>query len=98
LKAIWIYAIFLSKVEIIRLKEKDMHIDESKKFDKRNIERNIKDGIITLKDYETYLSKLPDISDKIYDPDKDMDESEEVELSEENENTSSGKGLRKKVG
>jgi len=43
-----------------------MHIDENKKFDKRNIEKNIKSGIITQKDYENYLSKLPDVSEKLF--------------------------------
>ena len=45
-----------------------LHIDENKKYDKRNIEENIKSGIISQKDYETYLSKLPDLSEKIYNP------------------------------
>ena len=35
-----------------------MHIDENKRFDKRNIEKNVKDGIITGKDYEMFLSKF----------------------------------------
>jgi hypothetical protein len=47
-----------------------MHIDESKKFDKRNIERNLKEKIITQKEYENYLAKLLDVSDKIYIPDE----------------------------
>ncbi len=59
-----------------------MHIDLNKKFDIRNIERNLKEGIITQKDYEIYLSKLPDVSDKIYNPDESFEE--EIELKEEN--------------
>jgi len=42
-----------------------MHIDESKRFDKRNVAQNIKNGIITQKDYEIFLSKLPDASEKL---------------------------------
>jgi len=42
-----------------------MHIDEAKKFDKRNIQRNIKEGIVSQKDLDTYLSRLPDVKDKI---------------------------------
>ena len=53
-----------------------MHIDEQKKFDKRNIERNIKNGTITQKDYEIYLSKLPDVSDKIFNPEESLDDSQ----------------------
>ena len=47
-----------------------MHTDENKIFDKRNAERNIKNGIITPEDYEIYLSKLPDVSDKLINPDE----------------------------
>jgi hypothetical protein len=43
-----------------------MHTDQDKKFNKRNFERNIQNGIITQKDYRTYSSKLPDMSDKLF--------------------------------
>jgi hypothetical protein len=33
-------------------------------YDVRVIERNLREGIITKRDYEEYLKKLPDISDK----------------------------------
>lgn len=42
-----------------------MHIDESKKFDKRTIERNLKEGIVSAKEWEQFLKKLPDVSDKV---------------------------------
>lgn len=74
-----------------------MHIDESKKFDKRNIERNLKEGVITQKDYELYLSKLPDVSDKIYIPDESIEETEEFESYKESESQSKKKGGKKKV-
>jgi len=51
---------------ILKQEGKEMHIDENKKFDKRNVERNIKNGIITHKDYEIYLSRLPDVSDEVF--------------------------------
>ncbi len=70
-----------------------MHVDESKKFDKRNIERNIKDGRITLKDYETYLSRLPDVSDKIYIAEENPTRVEDLE---EMETSPSQKALKKK--
>jgi hypothetical protein len=60
-----------------------MHTDESKKFDKRNIERNIKTGIITSKDYDIYLGKLPDVSDKLFNPEKPYVESDEIVLKAE---------------
>ncbi len=43
-----------------------MHIDESKKFDVRTIERNIREGLISKEEYEQYLQGLPDVSDKVY--------------------------------
>jgi len=42
-----------------------MHIDENKKFDKRSIERNLREGTVSAKEWEQYLKKLPDISDKV---------------------------------
>jgi hypothetical protein len=74
-----------------------MHIDEDKKFDKRNIVRNIKDGIITHKDYETFLSRLPDASNKLFNPDETSADLDEIESRKESEVTSKKKGLRKKV-
>jgi hypothetical protein len=74
-----------------------MHVDESKKFDKRNIERNIKDEAITLKDYEIYLSKLQDVSDKMFLPEEDAVEYEEFEPSSEDEGQSKRKVLKKKA-
>ncbi|MFQ5843208.1 MAG: hypothetical protein ACE5I8_12325 [Thermodesulfobacteriota bacterium] len=42
-----------------------MHIDENKKFDKRTIESNLKKGIVSAKEWEEFLKKLPDVSDKV---------------------------------
>jgi hypothetical protein len=42
-----------------------MHIDESKKFDKRTIDRNLKEGTVSAKEWEQFLKKLPDVSDKV---------------------------------
>ena len=72
-----------------------MHIDENKKFDKRNIEKNIKDGIVTGKDYEMFLSKLPDVTDKLYSPEEERGESGELEERKESE-SSSKKKIKKK--
>jgi len=73
-----------------------MHIDENKRFDRRNIENNIKNGIITQKDYETYLSKLPDVSDKLFSPEDTTIGSDELESKEEAERATSKKRLTKK--
>jgi hypothetical protein len=73
-----------------------MHIDEGKKFDKRNIERNIKDGIITQKDYEIYLSKLPDVSEKLFNPEAFLVDSNEFEIKREAEIQPKKKSGKKK--
>ena len=74
-----------------------MHIDEDKKFDKRNIARNVKNGVITQKDYETFLSRLPDVSNKLFNPEEtstDLGEAEEREVSD---TSSKKKAAMKKV-
>jgi hypothetical protein len=73
-----------------------MHIDEGKKFDKRNIERNIKDGIITQKDYEIYLSKLQDVSEKLFNPEAFLVDSNEFETKREAEIQPKKKSGKKK--
>jgi hypothetical protein len=82
---------------LINSEEIDMHIDENKKFDKRNIEKNLKDGIITQKDYETYLAKLPDASDKVFNPEDYDAEMKESELQAEGESSSRKKTVKKKA-
>jgi len=73
-----------------------MHIDENKKFDKRNIEKNIKSGIITKKDYEIHLSKLPDVGDKVFNPEDYNTEMKESESHREAELSSKRKSVKKK--
>jgi hypothetical protein len=71
-----------------------MHIDENKKFDKRNIEKNIKSRIITQKDYENYLSKLPDVSDKLFIVGENSTDLNTLTSKEENQITSKKKGQK----
>jgi len=73
-----------------------MHIDEQKKFDKRNIERNIKNGIINQKDYEIYLSKLPDVRDKISNPEEFLNYSKDFETKKHSETQPKKKEMKKK--
>jgi len=47
-----------------------MHTDESKRFDKRSIESNLRRKIVTKKDYENFLARLPDVSDKLFNPEE----------------------------
>ena len=74
-----------------------MHTDENKKFDKRNIERNTKNGIITEKDLEIHLSKLPDASDKLFNPEESLEETKDFEINKDDKIQSKKKGLKKKV-
>jgi predicted transcriptional regulator len=74
-----------------------MHIDETKKFDKRNIERNVKTGIITQKDYEIYLSRLPDVSDKLSAPEGSLAGAEDFESKREDEIEVKKRGVKKRT-
>ena len=74
-----------------------MHTDEEKKFDIRTIERNTKSGIITQKDYEIYLSKLPDVSDKVFNQEETLEDSGEGESKREGELSSKKKEMKRKV-
>jgi hypothetical protein len=74
-------------------KETAMHTDESKRFDKRNIESNLRRGFIASKEHENYLNKLPDVSDKIFDP-----EDESPGSLEDLESRSDYEGITKKRG
>ncbi len=74
-----------------------MHIDEQKKFDTRNVERNIKNGMTTQKDYETYLSKLPDASDKVFNFEEPVDDSKDIESKKESEPQSKKREMKKKA-
>jgi hypothetical protein len=73
-----------------------MHTDENKKFDKRNVARNIKDEVISQKDYEIFLSKLPDVSDKLFNPEESFFDSKGHELEKEGESQPKKKTIKKK--
>ena len=74
-----------------------MHIDENKKFDKRNVERNIKNGIITQKDYEIYLSRLSDVSDEVFKPEESIPAFRNLESKRLDEIQAKKKGEKKKA-
>ncbi len=74
-----------------------MHTDEGKRFDKRNITGNIKNGVITQKDYEIYLSKIPDASDKIFNPEESLPESYDLESDRQEGLEPRKKGGKKKA-
>jgi len=74
-----------------------MHIDEKKKFDKRNIERNIKDGITNGKDYEIYLARLPDVSDKLFTAEGFLSGMEDFESKRDDEMQGRKKAVKKRT-
>ena len=47
---------------------RDEEVKNPRLFDNRTIERNIRKGLITRKDYEKHLKTLPDVTDKIAPP------------------------------
>ena len=47
---------------------RDEEVKNPRLFDSRTIERNIRKGLITRKDYEKHLKGLPDVTDKIAPP------------------------------
>jgi hypothetical protein len=74
-----------------------MHIDEDKRFDKRNLMMNIKNGVITQKEYEIWVSKLPDASDKVFNPEETSPDSGETELGKDSEISFRKKVAKKKT-
>jgi hypothetical protein len=75
-----------------------MHTDEGKRFDKRNIENNLRRRIMTKKDYEIFLAKLPDVSDKIFNPEeKASEDGEDLEAKRGIDALSKKKGAKAKA-
>jgi hypothetical protein len=52
-------------------------------FDRRVVERNIKKGLITRKDYEKHLKALSDVAGNIASPDERTEDAPEPEIEEE---------------
>lgn len=50
------------------IREDMAFVDPKKKFDVRNIERNLREGVITEEELREYLEGLPDVSHKIHRP------------------------------
>lgn len=74
-------------------KENAMHTDEGKRYDKRNIENNLRRRNMSKKDYENFLAKLPDVSDKIFNPDEIASEAgEDLEAKRGADNVAKKKG------
>jgi len=61
---------------------------DEKLYDVRVADRYIKEGMLTKKNYEGYIKKLPDVSDKseILNIDEEIDQEEIAEENPANEN------------
>ncbi len=44
---------------------RDEEVKDARLFDLRTIERNVKRGLITRKEYERFLKSLPDVAEKM---------------------------------
>lgn len=44
---------------------RDEDVKDVRLFDCRTVERNVKRGLITRKEYERFLKSLPDVADRI---------------------------------
>jgi hypothetical protein len=44
---------------------REEEVKDARHFDVRIVERNIKRGIITRKEYDRFLKSLPDVGDKV---------------------------------
>lgn len=50
---------------------RDTESKPQRQFDVRTVERNIKKGNVTRKDYEKYLKSLPDVAEKVAPPEEE---------------------------
>jgi hypothetical protein len=66
---------------------RDTDSKPQRQFDVRTVERNIKKGHVTRKDYEKHLKALPDVAEKVAPADEDLtddlDEMDEVDEADE---------------
>jgi len=53
-------------------------------YDRRTVERNIKKGLLTRKDYEKHLKALDDVADKgVYGTEPELDDDDELDAVDE---------------
>jgi hypothetical protein len=59
---------------------RDEELKNARLFDRRIVERNIKKGLVTRKDYDKYLKALDDAAAKIASPDERHEDAPEPDL------------------
>ena len=62
---------------------RDTDSKPQRQFDVRTVERNIKKGYFTRKDYEKHLKALPDTAEKVAPPEEDLDDDDELDAAED---------------
>lgn len=66
-----------------RMSSREDEVKNPRLFDRRVVERNIKKGLITRKDYEKYLKSLGDVAANIASPDERIEEAAEPPIDDE---------------
>jgi len=61
------------------MSSRDEDVKNPRLFDRRVVERNIKKGLITRKDYEKHLKSLADVAGNIASPDERHEEAPDVD-------------------
>ena len=61
---------------------RDQDVKNSRLYDRRTVERNIKKGLVSRKDYEKHLKALDDVADKGVYGGTDTDEPDEPDEPE----------------
>jgi hypothetical protein len=65
---------------------RDQDPKTSRLYDRRTVERNIKKGLLTRKDYEKHLKALDDVAEKgVYGGNEDDDDEDDLAAAEETE-------------
>ena len=65
------------------MSSRDEDVKNPRLFDRRVVERNIKKGLITRKDYDKHLKSLADVGANIASPDERVEEAPEPPIEEE---------------
>jgi hypothetical protein len=58
---------------------RDEEVKNPRLFDRRVVERNIKKGLVTRKDYDKHLKSLADVAANIASPDERIEEAPDVD-------------------
>jgi len=66
-----------------RMSSRDEDVKNPRLFDRRVVERNIKKGLVTRKDYEKHLKSLNDVAGNIASPDEHVEDAPEPPLDDE---------------